>query len=76
MSDRASRRRLAERNKKKAKSAEKRKLVELGVIEDAPRMNKRNKAKEQATRVNFGSTVVVDLGFDDLMNDKVRAFPV
>lgn len=55
---------------RKEKVAEKRKLIELGVIERP--ISK--KAMLSAPRHPFDATVVLDLGFDDLMNEKV--FPI
>lgn len=61
-------RRAKERERNKAKAAEKRKLVEDGVIE---RPAKRGRLP--AKRAIYGARVVIDLGFDDLMIDKVSA---
>lgn len=58
-------RRAKEREKTKAKAAEKRKLIDEGVIQRPPKKIK------QAQKVTYGARVVVDLGFDDLMIDKV-----
>ena len=63
-------RRAREREVKKEKKrilAEKR---AAGELEDDVSLNK--KAKKR--KIDFGGRVVVDLGFDELMNDKVRPF--
>lgn len=57
-------RRAKEREKNKAKAAEKRKLIDEGVLERPAKKGR------QAKRGEYGARVVVDLGFDDLMIDK------
>lgn len=52
---------------KKEKAAEKRKLVELGVIEKPVS----KKLAKQGMKTPFNATIVIDLGFDDLMSEKV-----
>jgi tRNA (guanine9-N1)-methyltransferase len=54
------------RKEKKRQKAEKRAAGELEEEEEAE-TNRRTKKP----RLQFGGTVVVDLGFDDMMNDKV-----
>ncbi|KAI5481488.1 tRNA (guanine-N1-)-methyltransferase [Pseudohyphozyma bogoriensis] len=58
--------RARERAMRKEKAAEKRKLVELGVIE-AP-VNK--KLAKQRPKTPFNARIVLDLGFDELMNER------
>lgn len=70
----ACRRRLAEKNKKKAKAVEKRKLIELGVMEKDSGPDKRK--LKNMKKVYYGAKVVVDLGFDDLMIPKVSLLPL
>jgi len=54
------------KKEKKRQQAEKRAAGELDdEDEDA------NKRRAKKPRLQFGGTVVVDLGFDDMMNDKV-----
>lgn len=63
-------RRARERAAKKDKAAEKRKLVELGVIE---RPVDKRRAKN-GPKTPYGARIVIDVGFDDKMTDKVRVF--
>ena len=64
------RRRLAEKTKKKAKALEKRRLIELGLVEKEVGPDK--KRLRGMKKVYHGAKIVVDLGFDDLMIPKVR----
>ncbi|CEQ38571.1 SPOSA6832_00015, partial [Sporobolomyces salmonicolor] len=60
-------RRAREKEQRKAKAAEKRKLVELGVLEKPdPKKAKQGKKKLGP----HGARVVIDVGFDELMSDK------
>lgn len=63
------RRRAAEKEKKKIKNVAKRKAIEAGEREpDGP--SKRMLRNREKTP--FGAKLVIDLSFDDKMNDKVR----
>ncbi|GAA5949894.1 hypothetical protein JCM3765_007728 [Sporobolomyces pararoseus] len=70
-------RRAREKEKKKQKAAEKRKLIEEGVIE-RPESKKRKKGDgangdgvdERGKKIEHGARVVLDVGFDELMNEK------
>ncbi|KAK4704199.1 hypothetical protein P7C70_g2007, partial [Phenoliferia sp. Uapishka_3] len=59
-------RRAKEKEMKKVKVAEKRKLIELGVIEKPPP----KKQQSTAPKTPYGARVVVDVGFDDKMTEK------
>lgn len=62
-------RRAAEKSKKRLKKEEKRKLVQLGVIEQGPSSKIAKKAAIPVTP--DAPMVVIDLGFDEMMSDKV-----
>ena len=63
-------RRTKERNRKKEKNLEKRKLIDAGLLErEDPKKSK--KAMRDGVKERFGSRVVIDLGFDDKMTDRV-----
>lgn len=55
---------------KKEKAAEKRKLIELGVLEKP--VSKKAMRAERGGIKPFRARVVVDCAFDDKMTDKVR----
>ncbi|KAM0756171.1 hypothetical protein T439DRAFT_351887 [Meredithblackwellia eburnea MCA 4105] len=61
-------RRAREKAMKKEKAAQKRKLVELGVIEKP--LTKRQQMQQRGPRRPFNARIVIDVGFDDLMNEK------
>lgn len=70
-------RRAREKETKKEKrrlKAEKRAAGQLDG-EDEDEMNRRRKKTKVAPSERFGGKVVVDLGFDDMMNDKVGGAP-
>jgi hypothetical protein len=83
-------RRAREKEKKKEskrrKALEKQKAMELGLGEDedeadregADRGKKRARTDgdRKAKTIEFGGRVVIDLGFDELMNEKVSVSPV
>ena len=60
----------AAKKEKKRELAQKRAAGELDEVEDALRRKKR--AKGEQNTEPFGARVVVDLGFDEMMTDKVR----
>jgi hypothetical protein len=60
-------RRLKERQQKKEKAAEKRKLIELGVLEKPV-----NKKANLGPKQPYKARVVIDCAFDDKMTEKVR----
>ncbi|GAA6011730.1 hypothetical protein JCM11491_000732 [Sporobolomyces phaffii] len=66
-------RRAREKEKKKTKQAEKRKLIEEGVL-DRPEPKKRKKGGEadggEGKKVEYGARIVLDVAFDHLMHDK------
>ncbi|GAA5834923.1 hypothetical protein JCM3766R1_002040 [Sporobolomyces carnicolor] len=64
-------RRAREKEKKKTKAAEKRKLIEEGVIEKPePKKRKKGNSDSDGRKVEHGARVVLDVGFDELMNEK------
>ncbi|GAA5908961.1 tRNA (guanine(9)-N(1))-methyltransferase [Sporobolomyces salmoneus] len=72
-------RRAREKEKKKTKAAEKRKLVEEGVIEKTEVSLAKKRKKEHrpsalkegtGKTVEHGARIVLDVGFDELMNEK------
>jgi tRNA (guanine9-N1)-methyltransferase len=67
-------RRAREKEKKKTKAAEKRKAIEEGTLEKPESSKKRKKENdsEGKKKIEFGARVVLDVGFDELMNEKVR----
>ena len=63
-------RRAKERALRKEKTAEKRKLIELGLLEKP--VTKQAAFAELGGRRPFGARVVIDCSFDELMTEKVR----
>lgn len=68
--ERRAKEREAKKEKKKQK-AEKRAAGELDEDDDEETKRKKKKAR---VGPRFGGKVVVDLGFDDMMNDKVSSY--
>lgn len=71
-------RRAREKEKKKEKKRERAERIAAGEEEEGPeddvRAKKRAKLNHGLPRKAFGARVVVDLGFDDKMSEKVRSF--
>lgn len=65
-------RRAREKEKKKTKAAEKRKLIEEGVIErPEKKQKKKGEWNADGNKIEHGARIVLDVGFDELMNEKV-----
>jgi len=72
-------RRAREKEAKKEKKRQQAEKRAAGELEDED--EDANKRRAKKPRLQFGGTVVVDLGFDDMMNDKVSeimydSFPI
>lgn len=79
LAERKLERRAREKEKKKEKKRERAERIAAGedvdtAAEDDGRAKKRAKLSHGAPRNAFGARVVVDLGFDDKMSEKVRCF--
>lgn len=79
LAERKLERRAREKEKKKEKKRERAERIAAGedvdtAAEDDGRVKKRAKLSHGAPRNAFGARVVVDLGFDDKMSEKVRCF--
>jgi len=62
-------RRAREKESKKEKKRQKAEKRAAGELDDEEEAETKRRAKKP--RLQFGGTVVIDLGFDDMMNDKV-----
>jgi tRNA (guanine9-N1)-methyltransferase len=62
-------RRAREKEAKKERKRQKAEKRAAGELDDEDEDESKRRAKKP--RLQFGGTVVVDLGFDDMMNDKV-----
>ena len=62
-------RRAREKEAKKEKKRQKAEKRAAGELDDEDQDENKRRAKKP--RLQFGGTIVVDLGFDDMMNDKV-----
>lgn len=65
-------RRAKEKEKKKLRKAEEKKRAAVEEVDEEGQERGRKRAKVESPRkVEFGGRVVVDLGFDEMMSDKV-----
>jgi tRNA (guanine9-N1)-methyltransferase len=64
----------AQKFERRAREKERRKEKKRAQLENNVQQP-RSRKKTKVERVEFGARVVIDLGFDELMNDKVRRFP-
>lgn len=65
-------RRAREKEAKKEKKRIRAEKRAAGELDDAEEEEMKRRMKRSKVQLEFGGTVVVDLGFDSMMNDKVR----